>query len=377
MVAAGETTLLSIPVTQDGMSPKTQEFTAILEKHRGERHLVVLHDFPDPDALSAAFAHRLISAEYGIDVDITYSGKISHSQNIALVKLLGIDLIPFDEKKLDLTAYQGVAFLDHQGASENGLVKAVETAGIPVLIVVDHHALQEGPTPEYSDIRKVGSTASIYTQYIEQGLLNLQKTRKEHVAVATALTHGILTDTEGFIKADAEDFAAAAYLSQLRDADLLEHIMNQARSKQVMDVIRRALGNRMVVENVSIAGIGYLRADDRDAIPQAAEFLVKEENVHTSIVYGIIRNEDQEEALSGSLRTSKLMLDPDEFLKSVFGTNREGHHYGGGKHMAGGFTIPIGFLTGNPSETYSELKWQVFDAQVKAKLFARIGVKQG
>ena len=75
---------------------KNQKIAELLEKHRGERHVVVLHDFPDPDAISSAFAHRLISAEYDIEVDILFTGKISHSQNIALVKLLGIDLIPYD-----------------------------------------------------------------------------------------------------------------------------------------------------------------------------------------------------------------------------------------------------------------------------------------
>jgi nanoRNase/pAp phosphatase (c-di-AMP/oligoRNAs hydrolase) len=143
-----------------------------------------------------------------------------------------------------------------------------------------------------------------------------------------------------------------------------------------MDIIRRALENRSVVENLSIAGIGYLRSEDRDAIPQAAEFLIKEENVHTAIVYGIIKDENQEENLTGSLRTSKLTLDPDEFIKGVFGTSPDGHFYGGGKHMAGGFSIPLGFLSGDTCENYLELKWQVFDAQVKAKIFSKIGVKR-
>ncbi len=151
--------------------------------------------------------------------------------------------------------------------------------------------------------------------------------------------------------------------------------MSQSRSKQVMEIIRHALENRSVIENLSIAGIGYLRSEDRDAIPQAAEFLIKEENVHTAIVYGIIRDE-QEENLTGSLRTSKLTFDPDGFIKGVFGASPDGHFYGGGKHMAGGFSIPIGFLAGDPCEEYSGLKWQVFDAQVKAKIFARIGVKR-
>ncbi len=347
----------------------------VLEKHRGEKHLVVLHDFPDPDAISSAFAHRVISADYDIGVDVIYTGKISHSQNIALVKLLGIDLNPYDGK-LDLKQYHGAVFLDNQGTTVNGIVKALDSAGVPVLVVVDHHEPQSILTPEFNDIQKIGATATIYAHYIEQGLLSMQKGRKEHVAIATALLHGILTDTAGFIRADLEDFHAAGYLSQFKDPDLLEQIMNQARSKQVMDIISRALGNRIVVENLSIAGIGYLRSEDRDAIPQAAEFLVREENVHTAIVYGILKDEDQKEILSGSLRTSKLTLDPDDFLKETFGVNPEGNYYGGGKHMAGGFSIPIGFLAGEPCEDFATLKWQTFDAQVKAKVFAKLGVKR-
>jgi nanoRNase/pAp phosphatase (c-di-AMP/oligoRNAs hydrolase) len=353
---------------------KKLKIAELLEKHRGEKHLVVLHEYPDPDAISSAFAHRLVSAEYDIEADIVYTGKISHSQNVALVKLLGVDLAPYDEK-LDLTQYRGAIFLDNQGNTVNGIVKSLGSAGVPVLMVVDHHDPQGILTPEFSDIQKTGSTATIYTHYIEQGLLPLQKGRKEHVAIATALLHGIISDTAGFIRAGAEDFEAAAYLSQFRDVALLEQIMNQTRSKQVLDIIRRALENRMVIENLSVAGIGYLRAEDRDAIPQAAEFLGNEENVHTAIVYGILKEEGQKEALTGSLRTSKLTFDPDEFLKETFGASAEGHYYGGGKHMAGGFSIPVGFLAGEPCEDYAELKWRVYDTQVKAKIFARLGVK--
>ncbi len=346
----------------------------ILERHHGEKHLVVLHDYPDPDAISSAFAHRLISAEYDIEVDILYSGKISRSQNVALVKLLGIDLIPY-KSSLDLKQYQGAVFLDHQGANANGTLKALEAANVPVLIVVDHHEPQDIVKAAFTDIQKSGSTATIYAHYLEHGLLQVQKGLKEHVAMATALMHGILTDTGGFIRADQEDFQSAAFLSQFSDPNLLEQIMNQTRSKKVMDVIRRALENRTVVENHSIAGIGYLRSEDRDAIPQAADFLVNEENVHTAIVYGIVRDENQMEVLTGSLRTSKLIFDPDEFIKEVFGVSADGHYYGGGKHTAGGFNIPIEFLTGDPNEEYMGLKWQVYDTQVKAKVFNRIGVK--
>jgi nanoRNase/pAp phosphatase (c-di-AMP/oligoRNAs hydrolase) len=346
----------------------------VLERHRGERHAIVLHEYPDPDAISAAYAHRLISANIGIDTTILYAGRISHQQNIALVKVLGIEMVQY-KPELDVSGFQGSIFIDNQGTTVEEILCALEEAGVPAIAIIDHHEYQERLKPEWSDIRRVGATATLYTEYIEKGLLDLNKTRREHVILATALMHGILTDTGGFIKAGFEDFQAAAFLSQLRDADLLSQIMSQARSKQAMELIRRALGDRMIVENFSIAGVGYLRIEDRDAIPQAAEFLLTEENAHTAIVYGIVHEADQEH-LVGSIRTSKITLDPDNFIKEVFGKNSEGHYYGGGKMSAGAFSIPIGFLVGDHSEKFQELKWQVYDAQIKYKILDKLGVER-
>lgn len=344
----------------------------ILEAHRGEQHLIVMHDFPDPDCISAAVAHQMISAEFDIETDIVYNGKISHQQNVAMVRLLGLSPTPFRED-MNLSQYNGAVFVDNQGTSEH-IVRALEAAGVPALIVVDHHEHQDRLTPKFSDIRPaVGSTASIYAEYLKDGLIRLDRSRKSHVMVTTALMHGIVTDTNDFIHAQDIDFEAAAYLSHYRDADVLGQIMRQSRSRQVMDIIRRALGNRVTAENFSIAGIGYVRAEDRDAIPQAADFLLTEENVHTVIVYGIVTPDDRPESLIGSLRTSKITMDPDGFIKDTLGKDEAGHYFGGGKSLAGGFEIPIGFLAGEPTESYRDLKWKVYDEQIKQKFFSKIG----
>jgi nanoRNase/pAp phosphatase (c-di-AMP/oligoRNAs hydrolase) len=354
---------------------------AVLEAHRGERHLIVLQDFPDPDAISSAYAHQLISASFGIEADIIYAGRISHQQNVALVKLLGITLIRYD-KSMKLDDYAGAVFVDNQGTTAGTIVDALEAANVPPLIIVDHHEAQGRLDAKFCDIRRIGATASIYAGYLEQGLIRMDKAHHEHVMLATALMHGIITDTVSFATARADDFHAAAFLSRYRDVDLLEQIMNQARSKQTMEMIRRALGNRVIVESFSIAGIGYLRAEDRDAIPQAADFLLTEENVHTAIVYGIVIGDDRQESLAGSLRTIKLTLDPDEFLKEVVGKDTAGRAFGGGRLSAGGFEVPVGFLSnghrddGPKRDEFRELKWQVFDAQMKQKIFAKIGVEQ-
>lgn len=359
----------------DGAPAKTYaSLRDVLEDHRGEHHVIVLQDYPDPDAIASAFAHQLISTEFDISVDILYSGRISHQQNIALVKLLGFELIRYTTA-VDLAAYDGAIFVDNQGTTARAIVQALEEAEVPPLIIVDHHEAQERLTPAFQDVqRTVSATATIYTDYLEHGLVTLEKSRKDHVAAATALLHGIITDTNGFIFAQSADFRAAAYLSTIRDPDLLEQVMNQARSKQTMEAVRRALENRIIRENYSIAGIGYLRVSDRDSIPQAAEFLMGEENVHTAIVYGILMDEQGREVLIGSMRTTKITLDPDEFIKDVFGRDVAGHYFGGGRRGAGGFEIPVGFLAdgGSGREEYQTLKWQLYDAQVKEKVFTKI-----
>lgn len=348
----------------------------VLEAHRGEYHAVVIQNYPDPDAIACAFAHQLISHQFDIEVDILHSGEISHQQNVALVKLIGVQLQPF-EVSLDLNKYDGAVYIDNQGTTASEIVEAMGEAGIPALIIVDHHELQEMLQAEYSDIRRnAGATATIYSEYLERGdLVQMDKAKKDHALVATALFHGLLTDTGGFIRAGEVDFHAAGFLSAFRDPEMLEQIMSQQRSKQTMDIIRRALEERDIVENYSIVGVGYLRAEDRDTIPQVADFLLTEEYIHTAIVYGIVL-EDGQETLIGSMRTSKFTLDPDEFIKEVFGRDSAGRYFGGGKMMAGGFEIPIEFLSGDSSEDFLELKWRVYDKQIKSKIYKKIGVEQ-
>ncbi|MBN1536310.1 MAG: DHH family phosphoesterase [Anaerolineales bacterium] len=345
----------------------------ILEDHRGEKHIVILHEYPDPDAIAAGYAHRMISREFDIEADILYSGTISHPQNIALIQALDYKLIPC-EAGFDFSRYDAAVFVDHQGTTVNEIVEKLKNAGVKLLITVDHHEEQDQFETEYMDIRKTGSTSTIYVQYLKQGQIELETSNKKHVLMATALTHGIMTDTNSFIRAKEADLHAAAYLSDFRDAELLNLIMNQCRTKQVMDIIQLALENRMNVENYIIAGVGYVEAEDRDAIPEAADFLLTEENIHTVIVYGIVRGNNTQETLIGSLRTDKYTLNPDEFLKHTFGKDPAGNYFGGGKQSAGGFAIPVSFLSSNYHKENRDLNWYIFDEQIKTRLLTKIGV---
>ena len=351
---------------------KIEKLRETLQKHSGEKQLVIMQDFPDPDALSSSWAYKLIAEQYDISCEIVYAGTLSHQENIALVKLTDLPLQRLtveDAKKKDLSQYKGCAFLDNQGTTSQltSLVREI----MPVVAIIDHHKLQEDLHPEFTDIRpSIKATATILTQYLQSGLLDFDSNISDHVKCATALMHGLRSDTNQLRQATDEEFLAAAFLSRFYDVSLLDAILQSSRSQRVMDVIEKALSHRQIENNFSMAGVGYLRALDRDAIPQAADFLITEENVHTAVVYGIVLDKEKElEVVIGSLRTNKITLDPDEFIKEAFGTDDRGHFFGGGRSQAGGFEIPIGFLSGfNENEFYAEKKWEIFDLQVRQNL---------
>jgi nanoRNase/pAp phosphatase (c-di-AMP/oligoRNAs hydrolase) len=361
---------------------KADELRRMLERHAGDRQLILLQDFPDPDALSSAWTYKLIAQEFDIQSDIVYAGTLSHQENIALVKLAGLPAQRWTlhaAKEKDLKLYQGCVFIDNQGTTTQ-LLPLVQQAELPVMAVIDHHTSQGDLHAEFTDLRpQTRATATILTQYLQVGLLSLDGSNGEHVKCATALMHGLRSDTNRLMQAQEEDFIAAGFLSRFYDAQLLNSVLQASRSKRVMDVIERSLRNRVVQNSFTIAGVGYLRYDDRDAIPQAADFLVTEENVHTAVVYGIVHDEDEDlEVVIGSLRTSKITLDPDEFIKEAFGQDPQGRFFGGGRSMAGGFEIPLGFLSGsNENAEYTRLKWEVFDAQIKQKLFRLVNPENG
>lgn len=350
---------------------KPLELKQVLEAKRGERHIIVLQSFPDPDAISSALAHKAIAEMFDITCDIAYDGMVSHHENIALIELLEIELNRICNGE-NFKCYQGSVFVDNQGTT-SGLTDKLTEAGVPVVAIVDHHELQNVIYPEFSDIRDASATATIYTQYL-QTLRPLEVGNTEHIKLATALMHGIRSETNGLSRAQTDDYMATGYLAQFVDQTTLESILSVERSRKSMDVIKSALDTRELRENYSVAGVGYVRYEDRDAIPQAADFLLTEENVHTAIVYGIVRKPGEKEIIIGSMRTQKATLNPDAFLKEALGANERGRHYGGGRKEAGGFEIPVGFLAGTYEDEFMRRKWKLYDAQIKRKLWTKIGV---
>lgn len=358
---------------QEESTDRAAELADLLAARRGEHHLVAIQDFPDPDAISSGVAYREIARQFEIRADVVYDGQISHPENLALVNLLDLELVRFHDR-MDLGCYDAAVFVDNQGTTTH-LTDRLRAAGVPTLAVIDHHDPQDVLDPVFSDVRPVGAAATLFTEYLRSGkLLHLDPESPAHSQLATALMHGLHSETDGFIHARAAEFHAAAFLSGFMDDDLLERVLCVQKSRATLEVVESALAERVVRGGFSVAGVGYLRWADRDAIPQAADFLLSEENVHTVVVYGVLCGEGEREVVSGSLRTAKPTLAVDGFLKDALGSDIRGKYYGGGRSRAGGFEIEVGFLAGGEDREQQEMKWKLFHQRIRRRLFHAAGV---
>ena len=108
-----------------------------------------------------------------------------------------------------------------------------------------------------------------------------------------------------------------------------------------MDLTQIALQRKDVRGTFMFAGVGYVRDEDRDGIGQSADYLLQREGIETVVNYGIVDNQ----FIDGSLRTKSHTVDPDKWIKEVFGKDENGNYYGGGRKDKGGFQIPLGVFT--------------------------------
>ena len=155
--------------------------------------------------------------------------------------------------------------------------------GTPVNIVIDHHRAEDEAVAaaDFVDIRPgMGATASILTQYLQD--LDVPVDKK----VATGLLYGIRADTRDFRRnVTPQDLNYVAFLMPLADNDLLDKIMSPSLSKETLDVLGKAIQDRVIRSGYLFSNVGYIR--NRDALPQAADYLLNLEGVNTALIYGI------------------------------------------------------------------------------------------
>jgi len=245
---------------------------------------VLMHPHPDPDAMACALAVGFLAERQGTDATLQYTGEIRHQENRAFETVLDLDLERV-ESTADLAA-EAVVLVDH--GAPRGFDGA--DAVIPYA-VIDHHP-DEIASAGFTDVRpEAGACASIVTSYFRDLGLEPTATSEEPGSrdvpsrIATALLYGIHSDTKTLTRGCVDvDFEACTYLNPGIDPDTLDRIGNPQMSADVLETKARAIIQREVRGTFAVANVGAV--ENVDAIPQAADELLRLEGVSAVVVTG-------------------------------------------------------------------------------------------
>ncbi|ELZ81821.1 RecJ-like exonuclease [Haloferax elongans ATCC BAA-1513] len=320
----------------------------------GSELYVVCHNNPDPDCLASALALGRIAVAADIDeTHIFYNGEISHQQNRAFVNLLGIDL-----KKLDPAHVQNrpsgslLAFVDHSIPGANNRVPE----GTPIDVVIDHHPADDIEARFVDHRVEVGAAATILTEYLRELDIELD------VTLATALLFAIRRETLDFLRGvTTDEYRAATFLHDAADRELLHRLSSPSVTGATVDAIATAIDNRRILRSVLISNVGRTR--ERDALPQAADYLTTLEGVQTTIVFGIIRD---------AIHLSARSPDPRTHVGDVLNSAFEDVGSAGGHYDAAGGEIPLGIFADYTTD--DDTLVDIVESVVTARLFRAFGL---
>ncbi|WAM22589.1 MAG: DHH family phosphoesterase (plasmid) [Candidatus Methanoperedens sp.] len=286
---------------------------------------IIVHNNPDPDAISSAMGLKEIASSVGVKAEILYKGNIGHHENKAFVNLLDVELD--QSKDFKASDYKKIAMIECSVPGVNNLLPS----GTDVSIVIDHHQANiDEVKAEYVDIRpNIGATATIMTKYLQVLEIPVK------TELATALLYGIKVDTDDFKRnTDPEDFMAAAYLFPIANHDILNRIETPSKSTESIDILGEAIKNRKIKGSYLISNVGTIR--DRDALAQAADYLLTLEGITTTLVFGL--GEDTI-YISGRSRDDRVNI--GKVMQDAFGVDKAGGH-----SMLAGAQIPLGVFSG-------------------------------
>jgi len=127
---------------------------------------------------------------------------------------------------------------------------------------------------------------------------------------------------------------------------LISEIYNQVVSADTMDALATAIQSRKVRGPWLISTVGVV--GDRNAIAQAADYLINLEGILTVLVFGIVGDK-----IYVSARTKDTRINIAEVMEKVFSKEMGGS--AGGHAMSAGATIPLGLFAELRVEEKEEL----------------------
>src|SRR5215831_2930876 len=237
-----------------------------------ESVLILLQDDPDPDAIASGLALRQVLGRNKQTAPLGSFGRVTRPENIAMVKLLEIEIEKLTRE--EIKSFDRIAVVDLQPPHLSNPPEEID-------LVIDHHPEQFNYKSHLKDIRpSYGATSTILLEYL------LCTNSSIGTRLATALLYGIKSDTFALSREVNEwDVQAFSYLYPLANQNLMRRIERPELPPAALDALSMALKNRRVIDKVAFVHLGRVERDD--LIPQMADFSLSFEGIEWAFVSGV------------------------------------------------------------------------------------------
>ena len=241
------------------------------DQFSGNDHVLIVIN-ADPDAIASAMAVSRLLWRKVLNVTISHINTINRPDNLAMIRLLGVTLVPFEEIEVD--QFSRVVIVDSQ-PDHNELL-----AELKLDVIIDHHP-ESGAKAPFLDIRPhYGATATILAEYLRAAKI------KPSAKLATGLYHGIKTDTNDFKgQTQIEDVRAFQYLFRHANIHLARKIEKADLRFDLLKYFKIALQNMRRRKGKVYIHLGHVVNPDICVL--IADFFMRINTVTWSIVSGI------------------------------------------------------------------------------------------
>ena len=249
----------------------TQKLRRFYDQFVGDDNVLIVIN-ADPDAIASAMAVKRLLWRKVSSVTISNINIIKRPDNIAMIRLLGVDIVPIKDVVQD--RFTRFVLVDSQ-PDHHEIFKC-----FPPNVIVDHHP-DTGVQAPFVDIRiKYGATASIMTEYLRAAKI------KPSAKLATGLFYAIKTDTNNFVRQTLmEDVRAFQFLYRHANLHLVNKIERSELRPDFLKYFEIAIAHRRVRKGRMFAHLGGVV--NPDVCVLVADFFMKVTTVNWSIVSGV------------------------------------------------------------------------------------------
>ena len=249
----------------------TEKLRRFYDQFSNDDHVLILIN-ADPDAIASAMAVKRLLWRRVAGVTISNINVIKRPDNITMIRLLGVNLVPV--KEIVKERFTRFVMVDSQ-PEHNELFSC-----FPIDVIIDHHP-ETVVHARFLDIRsKYGATASIMTEYLRAA--NIKPSTK----LAAGLFYAIKTDTNNFVRQTLiEDIRAFQFLYHHANLNIVNKIERSELRLDFLKYFKVALENKRIRKGRLFSHFGPVVNPDVCVI--LADFFIKISSVDWSIVSGL------------------------------------------------------------------------------------------